>query len=188
MTAFAKMCDINCMMAGKSAFGANAMEEEQQVQQITAFLDNLVNASIQKNATIDNLVVSNAQLAQVLQDMQAAIVHMFPSGQVQPCPNQAPTWWSTPPAVVAPPAAPLAPALAVEGPRPAHWGMVKPAWDKQDYCWSHRHKVKVGHTSTTCSSQHAGHQPGATGINTMGRSSYNAGYPGPGVAPPPAPA
>ncbi len=57
------MRDINCMMAGKAAFGANAAEEEHQAGQITPLLDNLANALIKKNATINNLVASNAQLA-----------------------------------------------------------------------------------------------------------------------------
>jgi hypothetical protein len=72
-TAFAKMRDINCMTAGKSVFGANAMEEEQQARQITTLLDELANALIQKNGTINNLVASNAQLTKALLDMQAAV-------------------------------------------------------------------------------------------------------------------
>jgi hypothetical protein len=47
--AFAKICDINCMMAGESTFGANAMEEEEQGRLIALSLANLANASIQKN-------------------------------------------------------------------------------------------------------------------------------------------
>jgi hypothetical protein len=60
--AFAKMCDINCMMAGGSTFNANAMEEEEQACQIALSLNNLANGSIQKNLTIDSLVAPNAQL------------------------------------------------------------------------------------------------------------------------------
>jgi hypothetical protein len=157
------------------------------VHQITASLDILANALIQKNATIDILVASNTQLAQAIQDMQAAMVCMFPSGQAQPSPNQAPTWWTTPPAATVLPATPPAPAPLTMGPGPTHWGTVEPTWDKQGYCWSHGHKVKVGHTSATCSSWRAGHQPGATHTNTMGGIIYNAGYPFHGGAPPPAP-
>jgi hypothetical protein len=62
-TAFAKTCNINRMTAGKSAFGANTTEEDQQAWQITASLDNLANALIQKNRMINNLVTSDAQLA-----------------------------------------------------------------------------------------------------------------------------
>jgi hypothetical protein len=74
ISAFAKMRNINHMMAGKAAFGTNTAEEEHQTGQITILLNNLANASIQKNATIDNLIASNVQLAQALQEMQAAMV------------------------------------------------------------------------------------------------------------------
>jgi hypothetical protein len=162
MSVFAEMHGINRMMAGEAAFGINAAEEEQQACQITALLDNLANMSIQKNATINNLVASNAQLMQALQEMQAAMVHMFPASQTHYSPYQPPMWVPTPPEATAPPTASPAPPLAMMGPRLSHWGSVKPAWDKQGYCWSHGHKVKVGHTCTTCSSWHAGHRPGAT--------------------------
>ena len=64
-------------------------------------------------------------------------------------------------------------------PRPSHWNNIKPAWDKVGYCWSHGHKVKVGHNSSTCTSCKAGHQAGATRNNTLGVSTFNAGYPKP---------
>ncbi len=111
------------------------------------------------------------------------MVRMFPAGQPHPTPYQAPTsyqplvWVPNPPEAAASPAASPAPAPAMRGPSPLHWGSVKPAWDKQGYCWSHRHKVKVGHTSTTCSFRCKGHQSSATFANTMGGSIYNAGYP-----------
>jgi hypothetical protein len=76
------MHNINRMMAGEAAFGASTAEKEHQARQITALLDNLANALIQKNATIDNLVASNAQLVQALQEIQAAMVHMFPASQM----------------------------------------------------------------------------------------------------------
>ncbi len=110
------MCDINHMTAGKAAFRANAAEEEHPVHQITASLDNLANTLIQKKTAINNLVASNAQFAQALQDMQAAMVCMFPSGQAHFSPNQALMRWPTPLAAVAvPPAAPPAPALVTTG-------------------------------------------------------------------------
>jgi hypothetical protein len=59
--AFAKMRDINRITAGEAAFGANAAEEEHQVCQITTLLNNLANASIQKNVAIDNLVVHSSR-------------------------------------------------------------------------------------------------------------------------------
>jgi hypothetical protein len=74
------MRNINRMMVGKAAFGTSTAEEEHQACQITMLLDNLANALIQKNVTINNLIASNAQLAQALQEMQAAMVRMFSAG------------------------------------------------------------------------------------------------------------
>ncbi len=172
------MHDINRITAGKAAFGANAVEEKHQARQITMSLNYLANASIQKNVKIDNLVASNAQLTQALQEMQAAMVHMFPANQTHvQLPYQPPTWVPNPLEAVAAPATSPAPTPVTRGPRSSHWGSVKPAWDKQGYCWSQGHKVKVGHTSVTYSSRCKGHQPGTTQANTMGGSIYNAGYP-----------
>ncbi len=126
-------------MVGKAAFGANAAEGEHQACQITTLLDNLANALIQKNATIDNLVASNAQLVQALREMQAAMVRMFLASQAHAYPYQPLTWLPTPPEAAAPPVASPALPPATMGLRPSHWGSVKPAWDKQGYCWSHKH-------------------------------------------------
>jgi hypothetical protein len=182
------MCNINCLTAGVAVFGANAAEEEHQTCQTTMLLDNLANVSIQKNVTINNLVASNAQLAQALQEMQAAMVRMFSTGQMHaPLPYQPLLWMPIPPEAAAPPTSSPAPPPATMGPCLSHWGSVKPAWDKQGYCWSHVHKIKVGHTSMTCSSRHVGHQPSTTQANTMGGSIYNTGYPFRNRALPPAP-
>ncbi len=93
------------------------------------------------------------------------MVCMFPAGQPHPTPYQAPAsyqpqaWVPNQLEAAAPSAALPAPTQATRGPRPSCWGAVKPAWDKQGYCWcwSHGYKVKVGHTSATCSSRHKGH-------------------------------
>jgi hypothetical protein len=111
------------------------------------------------------------------------MVHMIPAGQPRltlyqaPASYQPPVWVPNILEAAAPPTTSPAPTPAMRGLRPSHWGSVKPTWDKQGYCWSHGHKVKVGHTSATYSSQCEGHQPGATHANTMGRNIYNAGYP-----------
>ena len=67
MAAFAKMRDISRMTTGKTTFGANQAVEIEQAQQMATSLDNLANASIQKNATIDNLVATNAALSKAIQ-------------------------------------------------------------------------------------------------------------------------
>ena len=62
-------------------------------------------------------------------------------------------------------------------PRPSHWNDIKPARDKGGYCWTHGHKVKVGHNNSTCTSRKVGHQAGTARNNTLGGSTFNAGYP-----------
>jgi len=45
--------------------------------------------------------------------------------------------------------------------------------DPNGYCWTHGYRVKVGHTSATCTGKRAGHQDAATWANPMGGSTYN---------------
>jgi hypothetical protein len=60
MAEFAEMCDINYMTSGNLAFANQAATQEiVQEEKIAALLDNLANASIQKNDTIDKLVATN---------------------------------------------------------------------------------------------------------------------------------
>ncbi len=183
--AFAKTSDINPMTAGESAFGANAMEEEEQARQIASSLDNLANASIQKNLTIDSLVATNAQLTQALADIQIVMVCMIPPGHPPLYSGTVLAWGPNPLPTTAPPAAPAPPVAGILSQRPSHWGVVKLNWNKVGYCWTHGFRVKDGHNSTMCSSHRTGHQPGSTRANIMGGSWYNEGYTGPQRAPPP---
>jgi hypothetical protein len=157
--AFAKMRNINHMTAGKTTFGVNQAAKLKQAQQMASSLTNLVNTTIQKNTTIKNLVVTNATLTKAIADIQLSIAQM--------CTASVPTS----PAPIA-----LAPLIEARV-RPSHWSNTKPTWDKVGYCWTHGYKVKVGHTSNTCSLRRTGHQPGATRVNIMGGSTHNVGYP-----------
>ncbi len=106
-------------------------------------LDNLANATIQKNTTIKNLVATNVVLTKAIADIQLSIARMCSTGVL------------TSPAPMAP--APMTEASV----RPSHWSNTKSAWDKVGYCWMHGYKVKIGHTSATCLLRKTGHQPGA---------------------------
>jgi hypothetical protein len=66
---FAKMRDINHMTAGDTAFGVNQATELNQAQQMAPSLNNLVNATIQKNTTIKNLVATNTTLTKAIADI-----------------------------------------------------------------------------------------------------------------------
>jgi hypothetical protein len=163
------MRDISRMTTGDSTFGANQAAEMEQAQQMAASLDNLANASIQKNTTIENLVATNAALTRSIQDIQRTLATMMttrPPATPALAPSGQPTG-DTPPG------------------RPSHWAAEKPAWDRTGYCWSHGFKVKIGHNSCTCTSRKAGHQPGATRANTMGGRKINEGWPHAGIPNPP---
>jgi hypothetical protein len=170
--AFAKMRDISRMTTGNTTFGANQAAEIEQAQQMATLLDNLANASIQKIATIDNLVATNATFSKAIQDIQRTLATMMTTHT--PAPG-APTR--------AHPGQPTGENLPA---RPPHWAPVKPAWDRTGYCWSHGFKVKMGHNSCTCTSCKTGHQAGATRTNTMGGSTFNASWPTAGLPTPPA--
>jgi hypothetical protein len=49
----------------------------EQAQQMATSLDNLANASIQKNTTIENLVATNAALTRSIQDIQRTLAAMM---------------------------------------------------------------------------------------------------------------
>jgi hypothetical protein len=149
------------MTAGNMAFGANQAAKLNQAQQMASLLNNLANTTIQKNTTIKNLVAPNATLNKAIAHIQFSIAQMCAAGV------------PTSPAPTAP--APLTDARVC----PSQWSNTKPAWDKVQHCWTHSCKVKVGHTSATCTLQRTGHQPGATRANIMGSSTHNVGYPTP---------
>jgi hypothetical protein len=175
---FTEMRDISRMTTGDTTFGANQAAEIEQAQQMATSLDNLANASIEKNTTIDNLVATNAALTRSIQDIQRMLATMMTA------PPTTPGTWTPAPGTpaLAPPGQPTG-----ENPpgRPSHWATVKPPWDRTGYCWSHGFKVKMGHTSGTCTSRKTGHQVSATRTNTMGGCTFNAGWPSAGLPTPP---
>jgi len=71
------MRDISRMTTGETTFGANQAVEIKETQQMATSLDSLANASIQKNATIDNLVATNATLSKAIQDIQRTLATMM---------------------------------------------------------------------------------------------------------------
>ena len=172
--AFAEMRDISRMTTGDTTFGANQAAEIKQAQQMAASLDNLANASIQKNTTIENLVATNAALTRSIQDIQRTLATQPMERGPQHQEHQSP--------VHPPPGQPTG-----ENPpgRPSHWATVKPPWDRTGYCWSHGFKVKMGHPSSTCTSRKTGHQTSATRTNTMGGCTFNTGWPSAGLPTPP---
>jgi hypothetical protein len=69
-------------------------------------LDDLANAFIQKNLTINSLIPMNAQLMQALADMQIAMARMSPPVHAPPYSGTIPAWGPNPLPTAAPPTAP----------------------------------------------------------------------------------
>jgi hypothetical protein len=113
--AFTESRDINQMTPGDRAFANQAItNNKEQVARMVTSLDNLANAAIQKNNTVDKLVATNECLTKALMDANAAIACLcFP----------------TAPAAPAAPAAPGTPAGTNNCPHSAHWTPIKPKWD-----------------------------------------------------------
>jgi hypothetical protein len=61
------------MTAGDTAFGTNQAAKLEQAQQRTSSLNNMANATIQKNTTIEKLVATNATLSKAIDDIQLSI-------------------------------------------------------------------------------------------------------------------
>ncbi len=118
-------------------------------------LNNLTNVAIQKNDTVEKLVAASKCLAKALANANAAIARLF-------LPNT--------------PAAPVTPSGKDNHPRPSHCLTIKPNWANNGYCWTRSHKVKVGHSSATCTHWKPGHITSATRSDTKGGSNVNKGW------------
>jgi hypothetical protein len=100
------------MTSHDSAFGNQAAAEAKQAAMMACSLDNLANAALQKNDTVEHLVRANERLAKALADANAAIAQLHLQ-------------------------APASAASGGSGVRPTHWAASKPEWDSQGYCWLH---------------------------------------------------
>ncbi len=148
------MRNINRITSGDLAFANQAAAQEiVQAEKMAALLDNLANASIQKNDTIDKLVATNQQQAKIIANLTEAIVKL--KNGSPPTEQQA------------------------GRKNPPHWRSTKPKWDMTRYCWMHGFGVKVRHSSATCSFPREGHCKDAMHANTKGGSNLRQGWPKP---------
>ena len=151
--AFTKLHDIHCMTSTEGAFANQIVAEAEQAEMMARSLDNLANAVIQKNDTVEKLVSANECLAKALADANAAIARLCLPGATAPTPGTA------------------TPACAASS--------TPPAWDPHGYCWTHGWKVKLGHSSTTCTHCKEGHDATATHTHTNNGSGLNKAWTGP---------
>jgi hypothetical protein len=153
--AFTETCNINQMTASNRPFAYQAATKAEQASRMVRSLNNLANAAIQKNDTVEKLVAANKCLAKALANANAAIACLC-------LPNT--------------PAAPATPSGTDNRPRPSNWLTIKPYWANNGYCWTHGHKVNVGHSSATCTHRKPGHITSATCSDTKGGSNANKGW------------
>jgi hypothetical protein len=146
--AFSETRDIHWMTANDGAFANQVAAKAEQAAMMARLLDNLTNATLQKNNTVEKLMTANEKLAKALANANAAIADLR-----LPTPATAPAGGSKN--------------------RPSHWSPVIPDWDPTGYCLSHGFKVKCGHTSATCAHCKAGHNAAATRLDTKGGSKAN---------------
>jgi hypothetical protein len=71
--AFAETRDINHMITKDSTFANQAATYTKQAAMMAKSLDNLANAAIQKNDTVEKLVTANEKLAKALANANATI-------------------------------------------------------------------------------------------------------------------
>jgi hypothetical protein len=148
MAAFSETRDIHRMTANDGTFANQVAAKAEQAAMMACLLDNLANAPLQKNNTVEKLVTANKKLAKALANANAAIARLC-----LPAPATAPTGSSND--------------------RPSHWSPVIPDWNPTSYCSSHGFKVKCGHTSATCAHRKEGHITTATRSDTKGSSEAN---------------
>jgi hypothetical protein len=145
--AFTESRDIHRMTTPDGAFANQAATDAEQAAMMARSLDNLANAAIQKNDTVEKLVVANERLAKALADANAAIARLrLPANSAS---------WSG---------------------GSANEAATPPDWDPQGYCWSHGWKVKLGQSSKTCNHRKDGHDTTATRANIKGGSGLNKAW------------
>ena len=146
------------MAAGKPVFGgvANAVTTGEDTlapatfERLDNYLDNLASAATTERTTLTQLVENNASLTASVAALTASVTAL----------TSAHTLLANNRGATAPP---------TQQPREQK----KLNLDPNGYCWTHGYRVKVGHTSATCTGKRAGHQDAATRANPMGGSTYN---------------
>ncbi|KAL7481870.1 hypothetical protein ACHAW6_007550 [Cyclotella cf. meneghiniana] len=147
--AFNEQRDILCLTSGTVMSHANApVDNAQWSSQMITSLDNLANATVQKNKMVEKLVVTNKQLTDTitkLQDNNAKLLNTIRQ-------------------------------MAGTHPRTMHQQNATSRFDPKGYCHTHGYKATVGHNSKTCKYKKPGHQDDATWHHTMGGNQDNKGW------------
>ena len=103
-------------------------EDDAMSGHMVAALDNLANAAVKKNTSLESLVAANKMLTEEIALMSLTITTLLLLGT---------------------------PSNGTGGTRGNSTGgdgngAAAPSWDLTGYCWSHGYKVRCSHSSTTC--------------------------------------
>ena len=112
-------------------------------------LNNLANAAVQKNNTIEKLIETNKQQQETIHKLQAQNGELLYLLKHLGGPS-------------------VAYAISKKVGTPGQPRQSAAKWDPAGYCWTHGYKVKKGHDSKTCKTRGDGHQESATRGNIMG--------------------
>ena len=132
--------------------------------EIEKALDNLALAAMNDTTFLQQLTAANLSLTATVASLTATIKKMGDAGQ-----RRGP---GTPAAGTPAPGTPAAGTPAAGTPA----GGVRKTPHCGNYCWTHGHRISIGHTSATCTHKAAGHRDDATTANTLGGSERDKGW------------
>ena len=151
-TALSDKKAIDNITTGESNFGANAAELRDVMQELVGTaMDNLALEAVTKQTTLDMLTQSNTTLVKVNAEQQNTITKL--NNKITALEKK------------------LEQSSVGGG-----GGSASKKIDPNSYCWSHGYKNYPSHNSATCMNKKEGHKCEATRQNTMGGSTWNAGF------------
>jgi hypothetical protein len=135
--------------------------EEDWASRLVTGLNNLANAAVQKNKTVEKLITMNQQKDKVIASLTKSLKEEKRTN-------------STLLSIIS--NAGLKAGSRGKNNQKTGGGKWGANLDPNGYCWPHGFKVKMGHTSMTCSKHLEGHKEGVTYANTMGGKDYNKNW------------
>ena len=152
--AFQENRDIRRLTGGTFRHQAHSAIDNDLSEKMVHSLDNLANAAVQKNDTVEKLVLTNNQLATANATLTEHIARLQAHNTTLLQLVEKHTGGGT---------------SGVKTTTTNNYN----AWDPTGYCWTHGFKVKKGHTSKSCKTRNDGHQEGTTRQNTTGGNQHN---------------
>ena len=152
--AFASKVEL-AKLTGAAFNGMANQAEEEMADKMVVALDNLANAAVEKNGTIETLVKANLALTKAVADRDTSLLALTTA--ITKFSNQR---------------------SKGGGGGGGGGGGSGPtadqsAFDPLGYCWSHGYKCKHGHSSATCNKKKPGHQVTAKRGDTQGGATWN---------------